>query len=1679
MFGAKKMNKTISNIKIGIFLLVILLLVLPSFYASTLVVNSTGTACTTGTNYYNTIQRGIADAVAGDTIIVCSNGSMSYKENVVINVSVNLYGNQSGVWVNVSSTSLPVFNITSNWVNITNFTVSNSTGSSGVYIIGNNSNVYGVTSIKNSNGITLISKNNTLSNNIINSNNNNGLDISSNGNNIIENTANNNQAGIKISSNNNNNLINNTANGNTYGFYLSNSPSNVLRNNVAQENIAYDLYVDPTVGTNCNNIIDNMTGSRNIPINFTNQTVTWSNFEASEILLCNAPNSVINNVTVMGSNLIRNNAFFITLSNNVTVSNSNISNVYSGFNLNVVTNSNLSYNILNNNTYGFYLLGASNSNISFNNVTGATVAGFSAISGSGNTFNNNNLSNNNRGFTISTSPSIITNNTITNSVSYNIYISGNNNNITNNIINQGPYGVYFNTLSNNNFVQNNTINNNTYGFYLDTVNNTNFSNNIIANNSLFGTFILRSDGINLTNEHYYKNGIDFRINNSFSSIKTILNLTNVIFDNPLGNFANYTNLSINDAVDSGTAYSINWSSIPATLPTNTLSFNNKYINISNNTGTTSIDSLTWNWLDSEISGYTESKLTLYKFNSGIWTLLNNTPEVTNNVLSLSNLNPLSIYSVLQDNSLYINSCGHLTTSGSYTLTQNLISSDGSSCVVIDTNNVTIDLNGFSVSNSSNSTSSIAILITGNFQNISIKNGLINNNRVGFNVVSGSINLSIQNVSFINNSNYDIYLINVSYILIDRNNFRSNGSSIGIETSGFYNNITNNTFYFTNKAVRIATGSSNYLIYNNTINSTFVEGISLGSSSLINISNNIIFNTTSKGIVTDSNSPVNYTTINNNIIYNGSDSGLDIRVSNWNNITNNLIYNNHGASQISLERGTNNTITNNILYNGLYAGISLTDTSNSTVYNNSIYHIGFQGNGGIGISLTNSHINNITGNNITNNEQNGFVLYFGNYNTVSSNIINNQSYGIYMYSNNSYNQFINNIINSTLMSINDTSLGNNSLIYSNTTYGSSVNWTMSNLTVVHSITNNEIFIGNNLIAVNSSALPELNRSAIVNISNALSSSILFIRNFATSNSTFGLNSILCSNTTLPSCNNIILSGNNLMFNTSGFSTFETAPTCNSCSLCTDLINTGNNYFILNTSLVSPDGYNCINITGNNIILDLAGFSVSKSTKDNNAAIYVNAPNNNISIINGILNNSNSGIYLNSSSNINISNITSRNNAIAGFYISSSNSNNISNNIIYNNSLYGIFLIGGNSTYNNNIIANSIYNQTTNSSSAGIYLNNVGKSDNFNNIYNNILIDNNTYGIYLNYSNYTNITSNSLKNNTLAGTYSINSYNNIISYITLINNQNTQIFIDNSNINLTGTINISQTADNILDFNIINGGIIYDSGSKVITSHGNYVINNATNVTIKALSFSSAGASSTDCATSPLVCTLLGSNTINITNLTGSGFVNLTMYYDTSIANSLSAGSNDIKISKYIIGSGWENIGQSFIDIVNGRINYNDISSFSTFGVISFTTQPATATTTATTTTDGGTDGILPPKPIEKTNPPSSVSVNTKAGTIQIIQGKNSAKLKKRFILKEGIQVPALDIDFNVDTLIKIPAKLDVTLSNLRLWLISFMLVPLILLLGGIFEDISNIKIGANKILVKIRFIKKDIDELYPY
>ena len=406
------------------------------------------------------IQTAIDGAGAGDTIYVHAG---LYYENLDVGKRLTLIGDGADVvTVRAAEASDHVFEVTADWVNISGFTVTGTTGyrCAGIYLTGtDHCNISENNASGNGRyGIRLHdSSNNMLMNNDANSNGDSGyignfgygygicLYSSSNNNMLANNTASNNRLGIYLSSSSNNTLHGNSMSGNRYNFGVhGNSLSHYIHvidtsNTVDGELIYYWVCQQDKMITGNAGFVG-VVNSTNITI----KDVTLTN-NRHGVLFAYTENSRIENVTASNN---RHGIYLLNSSNNTLNNNNANSNGDSGW--------------LGNIGYGIYLLNSSNNTLVNNDANLNDVVGILLHEPSNyNMLVGNNASNNEFGIYLSSS----SNNTLTNNTASNnrhgilLYESSNYNTLSSNTANLNDRGIilcsssYYNACPSNNILQ--------------------------------------------------------------------------------------------------------------------------------------------------------------------------------------------------------------------------------------------------------------------------------------------------------------------------------------------------------------------------------------------------------------------------------------------------------------------------------------------------------------------------------------------------------------------------------------------------------------------------------------------------------------------------------------------------------------------------------------------------------------------------------------------------------------------------------------------------------------------------------------------------------------------------------------------------------------------------------------------------------------------------------------------------------------------------------------------------------------------------------------------------------------------------------------------------------------------------------------------------------------------------
>ena len=510
--------------------------------------------------------------------------------------------------------------------------------SEGGYLSGNNAS-------GNSNDgffLTNASSDNVLLDNVAQGNGGDGFELNlENGNSLSGNTASGNYVGFRLSDSDGNLLSGNDALDNSFaGFYLGSSDFNNLTGNTATGN-DYGYFLDFADS----NILSGNNGSSNDGIGFIVTTGDSDNVLEDNVAMDNGYvgfEIAYEDGNLLKGNLASGNGFqsegggagfeLWYAYSNVLEDNVAHDNAYYGF-----TQYGSSYNVYTNNTAygngedGFYLEGgeaAASSNNLTNNLAYENGDNGFQLSYEDQNILSGNLArdNSNNGFYLGSSwGNTLINNTAT----------GHDSGETSGIVLQGYYYYSENTLANN------TLCNNAAGIFISGDDDNVLEGNTFCNNSYYGVIMSQSSGNSFTNDHLYNNGVDFSV--GYDGIGT-LSISGMVFDNPTGSFAAFTNLSLDDTLDNE-GYALDHASSPGLTPAGQESFRNKYLNISAPSGAASIDSLTWHWTDAESSGYTESSFDVWKHN-GTWTDLNATLDTGADTLSLTNVSNFSIFAIL-------------------------------------------------------------------------------------------------------------------------------------------------------------------------------------------------------------------------------------------------------------------------------------------------------------------------------------------------------------------------------------------------------------------------------------------------------------------------------------------------------------------------------------------------------------------------------------------------------------------------------------------------------------------------------------------------------------------------------------------------------------------------------------------------------------------------------------------------------------------------------------------------------------------------------------------------------------------------------------------------------------------------------------------------------------------------
>jgi parallel beta-helix repeat protein len=426
-------------------------------------------------NQSTTINGGISLAVDGDTVFVYSG---TYVENVVVDKTITLTGEDRDTTIIVGGGVGDVVRIVRDWVNVSGFTVTNANA-----------------------GISLLAVQNCrVFNNLVFTNDIQGISLSnSRFNNITGNTVSNNFDGIFISSSSNNNTVagNNISDNDQYGIsLLGSSWNNITGNTISNNEIGINL------GTSDNNRIIKNNISLNDKIN---GKVGIQLFGSVGNTL--KSNAMINNGIWIGGVLVEHwNTHNIDTSNTVNGKpvqywkNRTGGKVPAGAGQVILancTNVRVEGQELTYGTVGIELGFSSNNSITGNNASSNHWSGIYLYNSNGNNIFGNNASLYNSAISLdySNKNNIIGNMVFSNEIVGIVLFYSNANQIIDNTISfNGWYGIYLQSTALNNTIFHNNFIDNTFQAADDTNNGNQWDNGYPDGGNFWSDFDEQSEG---------------------------------------------------------------------------------------------------------------------------------------------------------------------------------------------------------------------------------------------------------------------------------------------------------------------------------------------------------------------------------------------------------------------------------------------------------------------------------------------------------------------------------------------------------------------------------------------------------------------------------------------------------------------------------------------------------------------------------------------------------------------------------------------------------------------------------------------------------------------------------------------------------------------------------------------------------------------------------------------------------------------------------------------------------------------------------------------------------------------------------------------------------------------------------------------------------------------------------
>ncbi|MCA9496168.1 MAG: right-handed parallel beta-helix repeat-containing protein, partial [Nanoarchaeota archaeon] len=340
---------------------------------------------------------------------------------------------------------------------------------------------------------------------------------------------------------------------NTYGVSFEEVTNNTLINSVIELSPAVDLYVT-AIGSEiyCDNEISNVTGTGGSEIFYSNTSVNLTGVSYTEIFLCDADNSIVDDVYINSSVDIGNNGFFIYRTDNSVFTNINSGTNFHGFQIILSNNTVLTDTYFYNNTnhgiaissanktyientistyngdYGLYMSYADNTQVNQSNFVYNNNSGIYLYYSDINSFNYVNTSfSNANGVYVFISNNLIFDGLFANdNLNTGLMIAGSNNTqvYSSKMNNNTLMGIALNSVYSSIFDNVETLENNNTGNLIFNCYNSTFTDINSYLNLKHGVLVNRSSGLNFTNLFSYNNngsGIYF-VNSSNNDLKNAI-----------------------------------------------------------------------------------------------------------------------------------------------------------------------------------------------------------------------------------------------------------------------------------------------------------------------------------------------------------------------------------------------------------------------------------------------------------------------------------------------------------------------------------------------------------------------------------------------------------------------------------------------------------------------------------------------------------------------------------------------------------------------------------------------------------------------------------------------------------------------------------------------------------------------------------------------------------------------------------------------------------------------------------------------------------------------------------------------------------------------------------------------------------------------------------------------------